>query len=656
MLVANTIINATQAAMGLTQAAVGLGQAIGQKHDQEGILATQTVAKDYRAGVNDAILNNYVPYEDEILEDGTVKRNFIGYDGYRLADGRTLGDIKNELVKTVGEKYWTKSGAERGTQIAVNALDNIGLDAQSKVAEAIMTDRLNLYNQEMTNAISEYQRTGDPTQINQVIDSATWMTEGQKQAERLKALRTGYYGNVEENALNIAKTQGISAAQGYLDGIDDIAADEKSKILSEAQQAVTQSAGALTAAATERYQQAIQNGSTIGNAYRAATANPGDNAVVNEAVKQAAQSLQRQSLAERFGQELAGSEAMTVQQLENIRRTYENRSSDYQDQGTLYKAHLDQIDNEIARKRAQEAAAANSGNSGNARLEAENFMANIYVDFNNRQMTGPEAIRSIAQIRELSPEKAANYEAKILGGGANPAASQAYLALDAIIRANQPNSRATPQQKADYDIMANDLREAVFQDFYNGATPEDLMVSINGFRAEIASRILQEAYSKGTIGSHGLFGMAEETATAFAYHANQGNLDLRYSERTRDVLRPEETTPLTVGGENAERVMAQATEENKNWADDQLKNKGIRMTGVDYERDSDGDRNGRVRYRGSDGNTYRVNADKENGNRFIERLEDNRWVRVNVRDLPTVNDGRYPVRRNMAGSGTTPQS
>lgn len=394
----------------------------------------------------------------------------------------------------------------------------------------------------------------------------------------------------------------------------------------------------MTTTAKEKYTQSLESGSTIGDAYRAAADSPGNNPAINESVKETARSLQFQSLTDRFGKELAGSEAMTIRQLENIRKNYENRSSDYQDQGMLYKQHLDQIDNEIARKKAQEAAAAEAARANAAgskdKPDTENMMANIYVQFNNREISGPDAIKSIARLREHSPLKAAEYEAKILGGGANPAAQQTYLALNGIIEANKPDNKADPQLKMEYEDNTRNVREAIFQAFYDGAKGEELASLVEGYRKETVSKVLQEAFKRGNIGESGLFGSADKTATAFAFHSNQGNLDLRYSERTRDARMPEQTTPLTVGGDKAEQVLVKSAEQNQQWANKELEKKGIRMTVVNYERDSRGDRDGRINFSGSDGRTYRVNASAENGKRFLERLENGRWVKVDISKIP----------------------
>ena len=216
MWVANTIIQGTQAAVSLTQAAVGLGKAIGDYHDQKSNLAIQTGTTQYQAGVTEAITNGYDPYVIETGENGQLTRRYIGFDGYKLADGRTLGDLKQEVVGSVGENYWTNSGADRGMQIATNAFENIELAAQRQLAGEVIKNRQNVFDQELTNAIEVFRQTGDATQLNTVINSATWMSEDQKNATRLVAERQAIFANIKDEAARIAETQGMKEANEFL--------------------------------------------------------------------------------------------------------------------------------------------------------------------------------------------------------------------------------------------------------------------------------------------------------------------------------------------------------------------------------------------------------------------------------------------------------
>jgi hypothetical protein len=65
-----------------------------------------------------------------------------------------------------------------------------------------------------------------------------------------------------------------------------------------------------------------------------------------------------------------------------------------------------------------------------------------------------------------------------------------------------------------------------------------------------------------------------------------------------------------------------------------LRRKTSSLTSWREVTDSRGDREGKVTYTGSDGSTYRVNADAENGRRFLEKLVNRRWEMVDINKLP----------------------
>jgi hypothetical protein len=226
----------TSMLIGISSAAVGIGKAIGDYHDQKSNLAIQTGTTQYQAGVTEAITNGYDPYVNEIGEDGTVTRRYVGFDGYKTADGRTLGDLKQNVIDTVGKNYWTNGGANRGMQIATNAFENIELGAQRQLAGEVMKNRQEVFNQELTNAIEVFRQTGDATQLNTVIESATWMSADQKTATRLASERQANLANINDTAMSIAKTEGMDAVQVYLTK-QNINEDQKAEISLAAQKA-----------------------------------------------------------------------------------------------------------------------------------------------------------------------------------------------------------------------------------------------------------------------------------------------------------------------------------------------------------------------------------------------------------------------------------
>jgi hypothetical protein len=639
MLVANTVINATRAAVGLMKAGVGIYEALDNRAKQQEI-------KIYDAAKDEL--------EIQIAKDikSGRTRMTIDPDGQPIFTGLTLEAeairaryeerIRNEMGGTA------RGNAGRAVESLNQLYSNLNAGAAKMIADKSFQDVEKLFFANAQDGIQEFTKTGSRSLFDQTMDQAkSWMSPEVWDLYKTKFETEMSEGRTKNIGLSIAQAKGVGATDTFWKN-QDITEEQRIDWFSAAQQASNQAVTAATATVKEKYTQAIDGGATIGNAYRAAIANPSSNPAVAEAAKEAAQALQSQSLNDRHGKNLAGAEAMTLRQLENLRQEYVNYEGDYQDQGLLYKQHLAEIDSYIARKKAQEAAAANAagttGTSSRDRLDAENAMANYFVRFNSRELDGPAAIEGIRQYRSLAPEKAAEYEAKILGDKRNPAIQNAYGALDDIIKSLDPGDRASPQAKMAHAKYATDIRQLLFQKHFEGATDEQLMSAIEGHRIEAASKILREAWEAGDIGSSGLgqgwgpFGKksADKVSTAFVYYSNLGHYDLRYGHRTMDAQRtgPKDAMPLTAGGDNAVKVMNKVADHNKGFANKELELAGIQMVEVIFEESSPGDRTGAIHYEGSDGRIYRVNATAENGKRFLERLENDGWT--NIKNLPDI--------------------
>jgi len=565
-------------------------------------------------------------------ENGEVK-----YTGLTPEAEAIRERYREKIREEMGGIKWGNAG--RASDSLDQMYSDLNVGAAKMIADKTYKDVQNEFQTNLQNAIQEFIKTGDRSFFDQTMNQAKeFMSDEVWNNCKNKAEEDMRLGRTSNEAKVIAQSQGMDAARTFLEQ-QNLTEDQRAQFFAEAQQSSNQAVTAAVAGAMDTYNQMVQDGATFGDAYRAAIVKAGNNPAVAEAVKDAAQRAQRVSLSERFGQKLAGSNAMSVERLRELRREFESYSRDYQDQGMLYRDHLAAIDSALAAK--QQENGGGHGGGGNPKTEAENMMAIYYDQFNNKEISGPTAIRCIDQIRLHSPTKAAEFEAKILGGGQNPAAEQTYLALDGIIQAYKPESKASANEKMEYEQSVQNARQAIFQAYFDGVRGEELTKLVDGYRKEMASQVLRKLFQEGTIGSAGWFGNADKNATAFAYHSAQGNLDLRYSERTTDARRPDQTTPLTVGGEKAERVMQQAAERNRDWVNDKLKGTSVQLTTINYERDANGDRDGTVSYIGSNGKTYRVNATAENGNRFLEVKVNNRWERIDFNDVAVPHYSRH---------------
>ncbi|MDR1586923.1 MAG: hypothetical protein LBS57_05655 [Treponema sp.] len=493
-----------------------------------------------------------------------------------------------------------------------------------------MKSREALFNEVYSNAFDLGVKNNDFTPIRDAIESSSaWKNDEERKILTEQAFDQFNIGIAKKEAVGAAETYGMGRAQNVINNNTAISKDQALKLQGDAQQASNQAVNAARTEAADAYTKAAEAGGSIRRKYDAAAGQNIANPDVREARINVARQKQTVDLSERFSRE---TNTTNLAQLKASAERYKEGGSydaDYYGQEELQKEHYLRI---LQRIEAIEADTNKAPSRSSQRIDAENYMANYYMQFNKKEIPGTEFLKNISALRELAPEKAAEYEAQALGGGTNPAAQASYEKLDAIIEANKPGNRATPQQKEEYQINAHNARQAIFQAYFDGVRGEDLAKLVEGYRTEIASRVLPDMFSQGTIGTEGFrvpildnSQDADKAATAFAFHSTRDNLDLRYGHRTLDAARPGERSPLAIGGAKAEQVLVEAADHNMRWANKELETTNLRLTDWNEVKDADGDRQGAVTYNGSDGGTYRVNADAENGKRFLEKLVNGKW-------------------------------
>jgi hypothetical protein len=631
MLLTNTIIQGTKVALGMTQAAVELGQIIGDYHNQQANLHIQTAAARYQAGVTEAITNGFDPYRVDTLENGQKIRRYIGYDNYKLEDGTTLGQIKDEAVKTVGEKYWTQGGAERGMQIAANAFENIELAAQRQTADAVIKNRQEVFNQELTNAVAVSQTTGDFTPVQQVIDGAPWMTGDEKQAAWLEAKRAAQYGNIQNTAISIANTRGIGEAQKYLDEavleIGDkkipLSGDEKSEIFGEAQRTNNQGVEAARTDAAAAY---TETQGTIRQKYNAAAGQNITNPDEREARRQTAQRKQFVDLEERFRREINGA---TLEQLEKLLPKYKEGGAydaDYYEQEPLQEQHYSEVSRLIEGMKA-DASRAESSTGNTLKNSINDTLDTMMSEWRapDSGYDGRDILRfMIDNERDISPDKKLKYEKELLG---DPASSAEYTRLVSLLESQRPDRNADALKKMDFAQKEYEIKKSLIDERLKGATGQRMREIINGIIEVESNDIVARSFEKGQLNTGGLIANTARTETELLHLMNQGKLDAYFGEittgarydRVRGSAVPE-TTPLVIGNDDkVNAVMAQINTRGKEFLNNELKAEGVTVNNGEMVKNAGGDKNGSLRYLGSDGNYYRVGVRGPAGPRLIEK-------------------------------------
>ncbi|MDR2095886.1 MAG: hypothetical protein LBP76_10280 [Treponema sp.] len=661
MLIANTVFSGIQSAVGLTNAAVNLGNVIGNLHEQEANLELVTTKELVRQGDNQAIQNGYDPYDEETHE-------YRGYDDYEmtLEDGTKIKirDLKNRAIETIGTKYWTERGRERGIKIARNAFMEAETSVLIQTMSARMQDAQNLYAVNKAKAIDNYARTGDRTQLDAVLDSAPGMPVKQREEDRIKTNEQAEYARVQYMARQTADQGGFSAGKQVVDNAQAaglITGDDGAKILSDAARRQDVSMNAAKDEA-QKIITANKDASPLAayDALMGYAATRGDPEVRKEVENMAAQN-QRNMLDKNFNGVMATirSGNPSLAELEGIKRKFADGgaySADYKDQPGLRAMHLDGINGLIRAKQAEDEArraAASGPSDASLKTAAVTSMEGYARQFDNGEMPGPEAVMAIERLAEHDPATAQKIQNTILSGGENLAAIAQFNRLKDIIARGEPGKNAAAGETDWYDNTKTTAVQSLAQEAFSGASPAELEKLVDGFNAMFVSKILKKSFSTGDIGRSGWGGTADDVATAFAFHSARGNADLIYGQYTPNAARPYDTLPLAVGGKNAETVLEEVSKKNRTWANKQLEEAGIQLTNIEYERDKHGDRTGQVLFRATDGNTYRVNSKSENrpfGSepRYLEVLKDGGWVKVNIKDLPGYGENRRrETQRNL---------
>jgi hypothetical protein len=246
---------------------------------------------------------------------------------------------------------------------------------------------------------------------------------------------------------------------------------------------------------------------------------------------------------------------------------------------------------------------------------------------------------------DISPATRQKYEKELFG---DPGSWSEYKALDDILTAQKPQKPKNPknekQQKEYAEAMAaysdneREIKLSLMDARLRGASSQEMQELINAFKEDELPGFVHDAFEKGELNTGGLFSNAEKTETELLYRMNRGNLDPYFVERTLGDLGTE--TFIVGDDKKVNAVMGELTARGRDFLNRALSGEGVTVSegvmagkgdvltaGVAEDAKSKGDRDGTVRYKGSDGNYYRVNVDDPQGKRFVEKWNfgDGKW-------------------------------
>jgi hypothetical protein len=243
------------------------------------------------------------------------------------------------------------------------------------------------------------------------------------------------------------------------------------------------------------------------------------------------------------------------------------------------------------------------------------------------KLSGDDLLNFIQDNRaELSPSFYSTVMAGLIAGndGGFTDANNQFARLKSALDALKPDSNSSTAEKTEWNSFTMDLETSARNIRNSGVTGEELRMRVDSIIEFANSEVLRKAVIRGGIGTRGIGGGdADKTLKALVYHGNKGTLDDVFTGR----LTPGGRERFTAGGERTAVIFSQANEEGKKVLADMLKKGGISLAPGPGEiaGDSSGDLDGYIRYRGTDGDWYRLGIGSENGAFHVERLVDGVW-------------------------------
>lgn len=521
----------------------------------------------------------------------------------------------------MGGMRWGNAG--RAKEALNQMYSDLNASAAKMIVDKTYSDVQNEFQMNLQSGIDEYIKTGDDTLYKETIEQAkTWMSdEVWNQYEKNSQVRM-QKGRAIQIAMSIAEEQGIDAAKTFLNeqtSFDPVTGTNKPLFSNEEllngssriQQASTNASTAAATAASNTYTQTRDSGATYGNAYRAAIANLSDNPAVAARQKEVAQNLLRNDLMERFGHDIAGSDSMSLTQLQDLRNKYGNLRSDYQDQGTLYDQHIARIDRAIEQKQAG-SGGSGSGTSANTNLE----LAYMYRDeWRAGSRNGLDAVSKIFDL-DIPANKRTEIFREMLQGkdGEFTQAAQAYQRWEQF-RAEglaRLGNRNTPEKRAYNDKTRDILKHLGQMRFTGNVTPENMLSYVEEIIQTEQTDLLNRA--------GGIRNLEQVRRMSLS-----GALDYMHSNQYDENMNRHS---VWIG--NSENLYNQLNAKETETVSNLLRVNDWRIVGDRgfFEEKEPGDRTGQVHFniKNSHGATATVRVG-EGGE--LEKKEGNRWVSFN---------------------------
>jgi hypothetical protein len=631
MLLTNAIIQGTQAAVGLVKAGVGVYEAFDSYSKQKEIKLEKEAREELEIQITKDILSG----KTKMTKDEYGRLVYTGLS----PEAEAIRTKYEEKIKAdMGGMKWGNAG--RATESLKQMYSDLKVSAAKMIADKTYKDVQNEFLSNLDNGIQEAIKdpAGNRSLVDQTLDEAkAWMSDEVWNIYKARTDEEIRVGRIKNEALRITQTDGIDKAKIFLDG-QDLTEDQKKQDFSQAQQTNSQSVDTARTEAAAAYTKAAEARGSIRQRFDAAAGQGITNPDVREARISVARQKQTVDLWERFSRE---TNTMDLARLEELAPKYKEGGAynpDYYGQELLQKDHYLNIVQRIEEMKADTSRAASSADKviGNDINNTLDLMMSEWRSPDSGYDGRKILEFMISNEKHINPATKLKYEQELLG---DPASSGEYVRLESLLKSQRPGDKASATEKMDYAQKEYDIKAALIDKRLKGATSQQLRETINGIIETESTEIVTKAFNAGQLNTGwGFVGNAARTETELLYLMNQGKLDPYLGEITNGGLG---TQPLIVGDDaKVNAVMAEIGARGKTFLNDQLKAEGVTVGEGEMVEKARGDKDGSLRFSGSDGNYYRVGVRGPAGPRFVEK-----WNTGNKRWEP------YTPKRANANGG-----
>jgi len=375
--------------------------------------------------------------------------------------------------------------------LAEKQTDPQKVDRINTYRNQLNNDKLELFNQQFTNAVDKAVK-GDRSDLDALYERAIEekiMSPEQLEALRIKTERELIPDNIQNEVLRIGRFNGTEESNKYIETEltnGNISEIQAKSMRADVTQVIDQMVSDAETKCEEVFNEVFKNTQSVEAATTAALNTGSENADVNQAVSRRVDYLQKSELNNEQAKRLFDSEYMSLETLKRKRDEILNSEGKYINQRELYRTHLSQVNNLIANREAEIAAATKRSSSDISSLEIALEYEN---NFRSGDMSGPMAMAYIYGL-DITESQRRTISDRMLTGddGAFSQFSMAFQRWDSYANSIEAQYKSNKDDaglllfKSRREELNRHLWQMRFQagdDSSSGVKPENMLSYIN---------------------------------------------------------------------------------------------------------------------------------------------------------------------------------